>query len=424
MPAADETYTVGVDWGTQTHHVCVVDAAGRVVAEEEVAHTGEALGQWVTQLLGRVADLPARLAVALEVPRGPVVELLLARGIPTFSLNPKQATRFRERSSVAGAKDDRRDAHALAQALRTDRALFRALAVEDPRVVQLREWSRMDAELTGETNRLTSRLREQWQRYYPQLLALAPAADEPWVWALFKRAPVPATGARLKRTTIATVLGDYRIRRVDVPTVLATLRTPALVVAAGTAEAAGAHARLLIARLWVVREQQQECRAQLAALLDALDDPPPPATGGPPPGPTDVRILRSMPGIGPGVAARLLSEAAAPLAQRARSVLRAWTGLAPVTQQSGKTRRVSMRTACSGALRDACFYWALAAMRVDQPSKAYYARLRAKGHPHGRALRSVADRLLRILCAMLTTRTLYDATHFTPGRLGHAPSAA
>ena len=75
-----------------------------------------------------------------------------------------------------------------------------------------------------------------------------------------------------------------------------------------------------------------------------------------------------------------------------------------------------MRRACHGALRDACFYWALGALRADARSKAYYHQLRARGHTNGRALRSVADRLLRILCTLLRTHTVYDPTHHAPRR--------
>jgi hypothetical protein len=45
-------------------------------------------------------------------------------------------------------------------------------------------------------------------------------------------------------------------------------------------------------------------------------------------------------------------------------------------------------------------------------STTYYRELRARGHRHGRALRSVVDRWLRILMAMLRHNTLYDASRF------------
>ena len=71
-----------------------------------------------------------------------------------------------------------------------------------------------------------------------------------------------------------------------------------------------------------------------------------------------------------------------------------------------------MRYACNERLRNACYHWARCSTRGDATARAYYAALRARGHSHGRALRSVADRWLRILTAMLKTRTLYEAARF------------
>jgi transposase len=66
------------------------------------------------------AGQPQRVAVAIEVPRGAIVEGLVERGFNVFAINPKQLDRFRDRHSVAGAKDDRRDAFVLADSVRTD----------------------------------------------------------------------------------------------------------------------------------------------------------------------------------------------------------------------------------------------------------------------------------------------------------------
>ena len=68
--------------------------------------------------------------------------------------NPKQLDRLRDRFSVAGAKDDRRDGYVLADSVRTDRRLFRRLHVADPRLVELRAWSRLAEELQEERVRL------------------------------------------------------------------------------------------------------------------------------------------------------------------------------------------------------------------------------------------------------------------------------
>src|SRR5882672_10889996 len=80
------------------------------------------------------------------------------------------------------------------------------------------------------------------------------------------------------------------------------------------------------------------------------------------------------------------------------------TGVAPITKRSGKrVFFVHMRYACKWRLRQALYHWSRTSIQHDAAARAYYDRLRARGHSHGRALRSVADRWLRILIAMLTT---------------------
>src|SRR5262249_44735014 len=122
----------------------------------------------------------------------------------------------------------------------------------------------------------------------------------------------------------------------------------------------------------------------------------------------DVTVLRSVPGVGRLVAATVLAEAARPLAERDYQTLRAQARAAPTTRQSGKKTVVVMRWACNGRLRNAIYHWARVSVQVDAHCRAHYDRLRQRGHDHARALRGVVDRLLAVLMAMLTSRTLYD----------------
>lgn len=395
---------VGIDWATAAHRVVAVDIEQRVVGERSVPHEGAALAAFATWL----ADLggePREVAVALETPRGAVVDVLLAHGFHVFALNPKQLDRFRDRHTVAGAKDDRRDALALATALVTDLAAFRRLQPEHPLILELRELSRLEEDLQVEAQRLSNRLREQLHRYFPQLLQLVPAADEPWLWALLERAPTPSAAQQLPRATIQTILTRHRIRRVDADAVRARLRTPALPVAPGTVQAAQRHVAVLLPRLRLVHQQQAECATLVEGVLEQLGETQ---------GHRDVPILRSLPGVGRVVAATMLAEAAQLLAERDYHALRTHTGVAPVTKQSGKHRRVEMRYACNRRLRAAAYYWGRSVIGHDSRSRAHYEQLRARGHSYGRALRGVVDRLLRVLVVMLLTQTLYDARRRLP----------
>ena len=162
---------VGVDWGSQTHQACVSDVAGKLLGERAFEHGGQGLSEMADWLLSFAAGKAEQVGVAIETPRGPVVESLMERGFAVHAINPKQLDRFRDRISPAGAKDDRRDARVLASALRTDPHCLRRLEPTDPVIVELREWSRLSEEITRERVRQANRMREQLWRYYPQLLA-------------------------------------------------------------------------------------------------------------------------------------------------------------------------------------------------------------------------------------------------------------
>src|SRR5499426_4165027 len=322
---------VGIDWGSQQHQVCVLDRNRRRVGDRSVDHDGASLARLATWLWSMSAGQPQRVAVAIEVPRGAIVEGLLERGFHVFAINPKQLDRFRDRHSAAGAKDDRRDAFVLADSLRTDQPSFRRLHLDDPQLLRLRELSRAEETLLEDFRRSANRFRDQLHRFYPQMLELCSAADEPWLWDLIDLAPTPAHVALLSEEQVQHVLKAHRIRRVTATEVLTCLQALALPVAPGAAEAAQAHCQFLLPCLRVLAEQLQACSQQGSALLGTLAEEP--GEGG---SPSDVAIVLSLPGVGRKTTAWLLAEASPPLAERDYQVLRTYGGVAPVTKQSGK----------------------------------------------------------------------------------------
>src|SRR5215216_4848783 len=389
---------VGIDWASEQHRVCLLDAEGKCVAERDVAHGGAELSEMCAWLLEKTGAEPAEIAVAIETPHGPVVEALLERGFKVFAINPRQLDRFRDRFSVAGAKDDSRDAQVLACSLRTDQHAFRCLSVDDPLVIELREWSRIYDELKQEQNRLTNRMRGQLWRYYPQA---------EWFLDVWQQVPTPARAARVSEKTIARILKNYRIRRLDAAEILRILRRPPLVVAPGTTEAATAHIRTIAARLRLINQQIKEAERRLDELCAAIA-----AAAESAPGQIceqrDVAILRSCPGLGRINIATLLAEACEPLRRRDYHVLRILSGVAPVTRRSGKSCIVVRRHACDTRLQNAVYHWARVAIQHDPISRQRYAELRRRGHSHARALRGVADRLLYVLCTLLQRQVLFD----------------
>jgi transposase len=415
----DIRWFVGVDWASAKHRVCLLDAGGQVVNERDVAHDGAGLAELCDWLLEKTDATPGQIAVAIETPHGPVVEALLERGFAVYAINPKQLDRFRDRFTVAGAKDDSRDARVLGDALRTDRHALRRLAPEDPLVIELREWSRMTEDLQQERNRLANRVREQLWRYYPQALELADDLAANWFLDLWQQIPTPAQAGRASAKTVARILKAHRIRRFDAAEALRILRQKPLWVAPGTVEAASAHIRTVADRIRLVNQQIKEAHQKLDELCGKLEAPTEDASGQVCEQ-RDVTILRSSPGIGRIILATLLAEASEPLRRRDYHALRTLSGAAPVTRRSGKQCIVVRRLACNKRLQNAVYHWARVASQHDPISRARYAELRARGHSHGRALRSVGDRLLYVLCTLLERHSPYDP-NYTPSQL---PSAA
>jgi transposase len=401
---------VGVDWASETHHVCLLDAHGHKVGERSFPHDGAGLAEMADWILGLTRAAPAEIHVAIEVPHGPVVESLMERGFKVHAINPKQLDRFRDRFSPAGAKDDSRDAHVLGDALRTDPRCLRRLAPVDPVVIELREWSRITEDLTQERTRLANRVRQQLWRYYPQILKVTDDVAHPWFLELWARVPTPEAARRVREDTIAKLLKRHRIRRFDANGLLGRLRAPAVVVAPGTTEAATAHIGAVAKRLALVNRQLREAHARLDRLTQRLA-----ANGETEPGQgqeqRDVTILASLPGIGRIILATLLAEAFDPLQRRDYHALRCLSGVAPVTKRSGKSKIVIRRMAAHVRLGNAVYHWARVAVQHDPKSRVKYTALRQRGHGHARALRSVADRLLAVACAMLESQTLFEPDH-------------
>lgn len=404
---------VGVDWGSREHQICVLDSSGQQVAEQVVAHDGAALCALADELERRSAGAPSRVAVAIEQPSGAVVETLLERGMAVYSLNPKQLDRFRDRYTVAGAKDDRRDAFVLAQSLRTDLPLFRPVQPLAPELVELRELVRIREELLKELNGLANRLHEQLQRYFPQLGTLGSVQTCRWVRTLLERAPNPERARRLRHSTVAAILKHHGVRRLAVDEVVVRLRAKPLTVAPGVAEACERHVSMLLPRLKLALAQRDQCERRIAQLLkqrsaasheDASNEKH-----------RDAAIVLSLPGTGTVVGATVLTEAARLLQDRDYNNLRKRSGVAPVTRQTGLQGKrkgcrpqVVMRRACNPRLRQAVHHMCWAAVRNDERWRQHYERLRSKGHEHAHALRQVGDSMLRMLTAMLRRGELYN----------------
>jgi transposase len=336
--------------------------------------------------------------VGIETDRGPWVAALIAAGYTVFAVNPLQASRYRGRHGVSGAKSDGGDAHMLADVVRTDAHQLRPAAGDSPAAEAVKVLARTHKTLIWQRAAVVLRLRAQLREYFPAAVAAFEDLDAPDVLELLGKAPDPARAAKLTRAQISAVLkhaGRYKIAD-RTEAILAALRSPQLGQPPALTAAYAATARSLIAVITTLNKQVSSLQGQVEAHFGQHPD---------------AEIYLSQPGLGPITGARVLGEFGDdPRRYASGKARRNYAGTSPITRASGKRKIVAARYVRNDRLIDALMIQAFAALRVSHGARAFYDAQRAKGIEHNDALRRLASRLVGILHGCLKTRTCYDET--------------
>jgi transposase len=389
---------VGDDWAEDHHDVELMDQAGRVLARRRLPEgvAGMArLHELVGQQLGE-DDRDAEVVIGIETDRGPWVAALAAAGYTVYAVNPLQASRYRERHGVSGAKSDGADAHMLADMVRTDSHQLRAVAGDSADAEGIKVLARTHKTLIWERTRHVQRLRHQLREYFPAALEAFEDLDASDTLELLGKAPDPARAARLTRAQVSAAL--KRARRRGIPdkatAILAALRGEQLGRPPGITAAYAATVRSLIAVITTLNEQVKSLQGQVEEHFGQHPD---------------AEIYRSQPGMGAIPGARVLAESGDdPHRYADGKARRNYAATSPITRASGKKKVIAARFIRNNRLIDALNAQAFTSLNASPGARAFYDALRARGIEHNDALRRLANRLVGILHGCLKTRTLYD----------------
>jgi transposase len=177
----------------QDHHdVEVMNEAGKVLAKKRLPEgmVGMAeLHELIARQLGD--DDAAQVVIGTETDHGPWAGALVAAGYLVFAVNPSQASRYRERHGVSGAKSDAGDAHMLIDMVRTDARQLRAVAGDSAEAEGVKVVARTHKTLTWERTRQVQVLRHQLLEYFPAALEAFDYLDTPDALELLGKAPEP-----------------------------------------------------------------------------------------------------------------------------------------------------------------------------------------------------------------------------------------
>jgi transposase len=389
---------VGDDWAQDHHDVEVMDASGRVLATARLpegvagmARLHELAGRYLGENAGE-----AEVAVGIETDRGPWVAALVAAGYVVYAVNPLQASRYRERHGVSGAKSDRGDAHMLADMVRNDSHQLRPVAGDSADAEGIKVLARTHKTLIWERTRQLQRLRHQLREYFPAALEAFEDLAAADALELLGKAPDPARAARLTRAQVSAALKRARRHHIADKTtaILAALRGEQLSQPAALTAAYAATVRSLIAVITTLNEQVKTLQGQVE---DHFGRHP------------DAELYLSQPGMGAIVGARVLAEFGDdPHRYISAKARKNYAATSPITRASGKKKLVAARYIHNDRLIDALMAQAFSALKASPGARACYDDLRARGIEHNDALRRLSNRLVGVLHGCLKTRTPYD----------------
>ncbi|MFF4779677.1 IS110 family transposase [Microtetraspora fusca] len=389
---------VGDDWAEDHHDVEVMDGSGRRLAKARLPEGVAGMARLhaiVGELAGDEAD-EVEVLVGIETDRGPWVAALVAAGYRVLAVNPLQASRFRDRLGVSGAKSDAGDAHVLADMVRTHAHELRAVAGDSAQAEAVKVVARTHKTLIWERTRHTQRLRHALRDYFPAALEAFEDLDAVDALELLAKAPTPVQAARLTIGQISAALKRARRKNVagKAAAIQAALRAEHLGQPEVVAAAYAASVQALIAVLEVLNTQVKTLQGQVEAHFGEH-----PAA----------KIVLSQPGLGPVLGARVLAEFGDDPQRYATAKARKnYAGTSPITRASGKKKIALARFVHNDRLIDALLTQAFSALRLSPGARAYYDRQRARGAGHNAALRQLANRFVGILHGCLKTGTLYD----------------
>jgi transposase len=399
-PLSNQRFTayVGIDWADTKHDICL-QAAGNTRREFDcIPHQVARIDEWAKSLQQRFGG---PIAIALELAKGPIVAALQKYDfLVLFPINPSTLATYREAFQPSRAKDDPTDAELALELLLRHPERFAPLRPQGVAMRSLLSLVEQRRELVGDKTRFTNRLCDTLKQYYPQALDWFEDRDTVLFCDFLTRWPTLLAARRARRTTLEAFFHAHNGRRARlIEARLESIRaaTP-LTEDPGIVAPCRLHVLALVEQLRTVLTAIDRFDREIATVAGTLPD---------------YTLFQGLPGAGPQLAPRLLVAFGE---QRERfhgaDELQKYSGIAPVTERSGKKSWVHWRWQCPKFLRQTFVEWAGQTINKSFWAGAYYRQQRAKGSSHQAAVRALAFKWIRILYRCWQTRTPYDETTY------------
>ncbi len=399
-PIATHQFTayVGIDWADLKHDVCLQPAGSEQREFDCFVHKVNHIEQWAHSLHRRFGG---PIAIALELAKGPIVYALQKYDFfVLFPINPSTLAKYREAFKPSRAKDDPTDAELALDLLVRHPERFAPLQPQSEGMRTLLSLTEHRRELVDDKTRFTNRLTDTLKQYYPHALDWFNERDTVLFCDFLTRWPTLTQVKRARRASLQAFFYAHNGRRAHV----ISARLDAIKAATPLTEDMGVIAPCRLQVLVLVEQLRTTLQAidrfdrEIAELAPTLPD---------------YCLFQDLPGAGPHLAPRLLAAFGE---QRERFLgadqIQKYSGIAPVTERSGKKSWVHWRWQCPTFVRQTFVEWAGQTINKSFWAGAYYRQQRDKGSSHPAAVRALAFKWIRILYRCWQTRTPYDESTY------------
>ena len=389
---------VGIDWADQKHAFCLQAAGQKAKESGELEQKPELIGPWVAKLRERFDGRP--VAVAVEQSRGALIHALFSYDfLVIYPLHPKTVAKFREAFKSSGCKDDPLDTEQILEILTKHRDLLRPLNPDTPETRLLSRLVEDRRKLVNLRSSHMEALSASLKEYFPQALELVSnnlksrlAHDLILKWPSFQALQ------KAKPSQIKTFYYGHNVRSPElIQKVLQIAKSPhALTADAAIVESGSRLSQAYARSIQTLNAEINKYDQRIEQVFQAHPE---------------AKLYTDLPGAGPVMAPRLCAFFGTDRSryETARNV-NSFTGVAPVTKKSGKSRVVYFRVACPKFDRQTFHEFARLSLPECQWARNYVEYYTKKGKKFHTIIRALAYKWVRILFKCWQSRTPYNET--------------
>jgi transposase len=386
---------IGLDRSDRKADLHLIETRTLRAQSQTISTSPEAMHDWLAQLRQQYPQ--GRVAICLEQPAAQLILFLETYAwITLYPLNPVTVQSFRQTFVTSRAKDDGKDAEYAARLLLTHHAQLKPWRPDDTQTRHLQQLVHHRRAVVDERTALTNCLQGLLKQYFPQALDLC--GEDLWrplATAFLLKWP---TLQQLQKARSATLQRFYHLNGSRSQTLMAKRlqrlqEAIPLTDEAALVESLSLRVQLLCRQLQSLDKTLAQLERRIVELFQQHPDRP---------------IFSSLPGAGPVLAPRLLASLGSERDRFASAAnLQCFSGVAPVTKQSGGKRHVHRRYLCPKFLRQSFHEYAKVSILFSRWAAAYYWQQRQKGAPHHTAVRALAYKWQRIIWKCWQSRSPY-----------------